>query len=84
MYLAYVFVRLGFRPLSLLDCRCVFFLVTQGLPYLSLFTPGAIRYDLNGLPAGSVTEGEILHARQACERILRFLTKLSVSIPLMR
>lgn len=58
--------------LSLLDCRCVFFLVTQGLPYLSLFTPGAIRYDLNGLPAGSVTEREILHARQACERILRF------------
>ncbi|MKM03344.1 hypothetical protein D6S11_26670 [Salmonella enterica subsp. enterica] len=44
----------------------------QGLPYLSLFTPGAIRYDLSGRPAGSVTEREILHARQACERILRF------------
>ncbi|ELC8790372.1 hypothetical protein RJV04_004786 [Salmonella enterica] len=58
--------------LTLTDCRCVFSLVTQGLPYLSLFTPGAVRYDLNGLPAGSVTEREILHARQACERILRF------------
>ncbi|ECZ8128478.1 hypothetical protein F8606_26525 [Salmonella enterica] len=58
--------------LTLPDCRCVFSLVTQGLPYLSLFTPGAIRYDLSGLPAGSVTEREILHARQACERILRF------------
>ncbi|HHR8284244.1 TPA: ProQ/FINO family protein [Salmonella enterica subsp. enterica serovar Muenchen] len=58
--------------LSLHDCRCVFSLVTQGLPYLSLFTPGAIRYDLCGLPAGSVTERDILHARQACERILRF------------
>ncbi|EBX2707273.1 hypothetical protein DJ252_21485 [Salmonella enterica subsp. enterica serovar Uzaramo] len=58
--------------LTLPDCRCVFSLVTQGLPYLSLFTPAAIRYDLNGLPAGSVTEREILHARQACERILRF------------
>ncbi|EBV3242449.1 hypothetical protein DOH76_23460 [Salmonella enterica subsp. enterica serovar Oranienburg] len=58
--------------LTLPDCRCVFSLVTQGLPYLSLFTPGVIRYDLSGLPAGSVTEREILHARQACERILRF------------
>lgn len=58
--------------LTLMDCRCVFSLVTQGLPYLSLFTPGAVRYDLNGLPAGSVTEREILHARQTCERILRF------------
>ncbi|EAS3780402.1 hypothetical protein D6F12_18520 [Salmonella enterica] len=58
--------------LTLMDCRCVFSLVTQGLHYLSLFTPGAVRYDLSGLPAGSVTEREILHARQACERILRF------------
>lgn len=58
--------------LTLPDCRCVFSRVTQALPYLSLFTPGAVRYDLNGLPAGSVTEREILHAQQACERILRF------------
>ncbi|ECC3917499.1 hypothetical protein CTQ69_26845 [Salmonella enterica subsp. diarizonae] len=58
--------------LTLLDCRCVFSLVTQGLPYLSLFTPGAIRYDLRGQPAGTVTERDVLHAQQACERILRF------------
>ncbi|ECC1750795.1 hypothetical protein FNI40_26295 [Salmonella enterica subsp. diarizonae] len=58
--------------LTLLDCRCVFSWVTQALPYLSLFTPGAVRYDLNGLPAGTVTERDVLHARQTCERILRF------------
>ncbi|ECI5214127.1 hypothetical protein DUQ17_19345 [Salmonella enterica subsp. diarizonae] len=58
--------------LTLLDCRCVFSWVTQALPYLSLFTPGTVRYDLNGLPAGTVTERDVLHARQTCERILRF------------
>ncbi|HAU2960806.1 TPA: hypothetical protein JC757_004713 [Salmonella enterica subsp. diarizonae] len=58
--------------LTLPDCRCVFSLVTQGLPYLSLFTPGAVRYDLSGLPASTVTEKEVLHACQTCERILRF------------
>ncbi|EHC7607601.1 hypothetical protein J7W50_004367 [Salmonella enterica] len=41
--------------LTLPDCRCVFSRVTQALPYLSLFTPGAVRYDLCGLPAGTVT-----------------------------
>ncbi|ECC9542629.1 hypothetical protein DTG28_23465 [Salmonella enterica subsp. salamae] len=55
--------------LTLLDCRCVFSWVTQALPYLSLFTPGAVRY---GLHAGTVTERDVLHARQTCERILRF------------
>ncbi|ECC6921349.1 hypothetical protein DAE56_21475 [Salmonella enterica] len=58
--------------LSVHDCRCVFTWVAQRLSYLRLFAPGAIRYDLNGLPAGAVTEREILHARQACERILLF------------
>ncbi|EBZ9911648.1 hypothetical protein EIE01_23115 [Salmonella enterica subsp. enterica serovar Mikawasima] len=58
--------------LTLLDCRCVFSWVTQALPYLSLFTPGAVRYDLCGQPAGTVTERDVLHARQTCERILRF------------
>ncbi|EDW8121692.1 hypothetical protein A9G83_004432 [Salmonella enterica subsp. enterica serovar Sundsvall] len=58
--------------LSLHDCRCVFSWVTHGLPYLRLFSPGAIRYDLNGLPAGSVSERDILHARQTTESILRF------------
>ncbi|EDJ7126670.1 hypothetical protein CHK60_23360 [Salmonella enterica subsp. enterica serovar Stanley] len=58
--------------LTLPDCRCVFSWVTQALPYLSLFTPGTVRYDLNGLPAGTVTERDVLHARQTCERILRF------------
>ncbi|ELQ6863874.1 hypothetical protein QRG94_005044 [Salmonella enterica] len=58
--------------LSLHDCRCVLSWVTHGLPYLRLFSPGAIRYDLNGLPAGSVSERDILHARQTTESILRF------------
>lgn len=58
--------------LSLHDCRCVFSWVTHGLPYLRLFSPGAVRYDLNGLPAGPVTERDILHARQTTENILRF------------
>ncbi|HCL5312766.1 TPA: hypothetical protein N2G38_005165 [Salmonella enterica] len=61
--------------LSVHDCRCVFTWVSQRLSYLSLFAPGALRYDLCGQPAGTVTEREILHARQACERILRFQQK---------
>ncbi|EJQ8148454.1 hypothetical protein N8J30_005078 [Salmonella enterica subsp. enterica serovar Newport] len=61
--------------LSVHDCRCVFTWVSQRLSYLSLFAPGAIRYDLCGQPAGTVSEREILHARQACERILRFQQK---------
>ncbi|HIB1616963.1 TPA: ProQ/FINO family protein [Salmonella enterica subsp. enterica serovar Muenchen] len=54
------------------DCRCVFAWVTRGLPYLRLFSPGAVRYDLNGLPAGTVSDREVLHARQITESILRF------------
>ncbi|OIN20842.1 hypothetical protein AO411_2031355, partial [Salmonella enterica subsp. enterica serovar Sarajane] len=46
------------------DCRCVFAWVTRGLPYLRLFSPGAVRYDLSGRPAGTVSERDILHARQ--------------------
>ncbi|HFW0075367.1 TPA: ProQ/FINO family protein, partial [Salmonella enterica subsp. enterica serovar Saintpaul] len=58
--------------LSLHDCRCVFSWVTQRLSYLRLFTPGAIRYDLSGLPAGTVSDSEIFNASVAVERILRF------------
>lgn len=57
------------------DCRCVFAWVTHGLPYLRLFSPGAVRYDLNGLPAGTVSDREVLHARQTAESILRFQKK---------
>ncbi|HCA3884874.1 TPA: hypothetical protein MPK85_005642 [Salmonella enterica] len=58
--------------LSLHDCRCVLSWVAQDLSYLSLFTPGALRYDLSGLPAGTVSDRDILYARQTTERILRF------------
>ncbi|HBJ6962157.1 TPA: hypothetical protein LC430_004921 [Salmonella enterica subsp. enterica serovar Duisburg] len=54
------------------DCRCVFAWVTHGLPYLRLFSPGAVRYDLCGLPAGTVSDREVLRARQITESILRF------------
>ncbi|EGJ3414568.1 hypothetical protein IHC78_001417 [Salmonella enterica subsp. houtenae] len=54
------------------DCRCVFSWVANGLPYLRLFSPGAVRYDLNGLAAGTVSDREVLRARQITESILRF------------
>ncbi|EID4586505.1 hypothetical protein LBZ99_004232 [Salmonella enterica] len=54
------------------DCRCVFSWVANRLPYLRLFSPGALRYDLNGLPAGTVSDREVLRARQITESILRF------------
>ncbi|EBH0780627.1 hypothetical protein FJ875_10035 [Salmonella enterica] len=54
------------------DCRCVFSWVANRLPYLRLFSPGAVRYDLNGLPAGTVSDREVLRARQITESILRF------------
>ncbi|EAY8179368.1 hypothetical protein ATP19_26485, partial [Salmonella enterica] len=52
--------------------RCVFSWVANRLPYLRLFSPGALRYDLNGLPAGTVSDREVLRARQITESILRF------------
>lgn len=58
--------------LSSHDCRCVFSWVANRLPYLRLFSPGAVRYDLNGLPAGTVSDREVLRARQITESILRF------------
>ncbi|ENM0556585.1 hypothetical protein AB6Q20_003668 [Salmonella enterica] len=54
------------------DCRCVFSWVASRLPYLRLFSPGAVRYDLCGLPAGTVSDREVLRARQTAESILRF------------
>lgn len=54
------------------DCRCVFSWVASRLPYLRLFSPCAVRYDLNGLPAGTVSDREVLRARQITESILRF------------
>ncbi|EAA9129432.1 hypothetical protein BZG88_21605 [Salmonella enterica] len=54
------------------DCRCVFSWVASRLPYLRLFSPGAVRYDLNGLPAGTVSDRDVLSASQARERILHF------------
>ncbi|EAW1322284.1 hypothetical protein AHX51_28375 [Salmonella enterica subsp. diarizonae] len=54
------------------DCRCVFSWVAGRLPYLRLFSPGAVRYDLNGLPAGTVSDRDVLSASQSRERILRF------------
>lgn len=58
--------------LSVHDCRCVFTWVSQRLSYLRLFAPGALRYDLNGLPAGTVSDADILSAALSVERILRF------------
>ncbi|ECZ8127594.1 hypothetical protein F8606_21545 [Salmonella enterica] len=58
--------------LSVHDCRCVFTWVSQRLSYLRLFAPGAIRYDLNGLPAGTVSDADILSAALSVKRILRF------------
>ncbi|ECN5336748.1 hypothetical protein GS72_21985 [Salmonella enterica subsp. enterica serovar Give] len=54
------------------DCRCVFSWVASRLPYLRLFSPGTVRYDLNGLPAGTVSDRDVLSASQSRERILRF------------
>ncbi|EJI4858810.1 hypothetical protein RTS15_004857 [Salmonella enterica] len=54
------------------DCRCVFSWVANRLPYLRLFSPGAVRYDLDGLPAGTVSDRDVLSASQSRERILRF------------
>lgn len=54
------------------DCRCVFSWVASRLPYLRLFSPGAVRYDLNGLPAGTVSDRDVLSARLKKENILRF------------
>lgn len=58
--------------LSVRDCRCVFTWVAQRLSYLRLFAPGAIRYDLCGQPAGTVSDADILSAALSVERILRF------------
>ncbi|HAK0381706.1 TPA: hypothetical protein H1O82_004432 [Salmonella enterica] len=58
--------------LSVHDCRCVFTWFSQRLSYLRLFTPGAIRYDLCGQPAGTVSDADILSAALSVERILRF------------
>ncbi|ENL9264134.1 hypothetical protein AB6K26_004575 [Salmonella enterica] len=54
------------------DCRCVFSWVASRLPYLRLFSPGAVRYDLNGLPVGTVSDRDVLSARLKNENILRF------------
>ncbi|ECG3201722.1 hypothetical protein NAK90_004184 [Salmonella enterica] len=54
------------------DCRCVFSWVASRLLYLRLFSPGAVRYDLNGLPAGTVSDRDVLSARLKNENILRF------------
>ncbi|EJA5030587.1 hypothetical protein MU985_005261 [Salmonella enterica] len=58
--------------LSLHDCRCVLSWVTGRLTYLCLFSHGAVRYDLDGVPSGTVSDRDILYARQTTERILRF------------
>lgn len=58
--------------LSVHDCRCVFTWVSRKLSYLRLFAPGALRYDLCGLPAGTVSDADILSAALSVERILRF------------
>ncbi|EDM1757743.1 hypothetical protein AH553_21695 [Salmonella enterica subsp. diarizonae] len=58
--------------LSVHDCRCVFTWVSRKLSYLRLFAPGALRYDLCGQPAGTVTDADILSAALSVERILRF------------
>lgn len=58
--------------LSVHDCRCVFTWVSQRLSYLRLFAPGALRYDLCGQPAGTVSDADILSAALSVERILRF------------
>lgn len=58
--------------LSLHDCRCVLSWVTGRLTYLCLFSTGAVRYDLDGVPSGTVSDRDILYARQTTERILRF------------
>ncbi|EBW2367050.1 hypothetical protein CBJ60_004490 [Salmonella enterica subsp. enterica serovar Ajiobo] len=61
--------------LSVHDCRCVFTWVSQRLSYLRLFAPGALRYDLCGQPAGTVSDADILSAALSVERILRFQQK---------
>lgn len=54
------------------DCRCVFSWVASRLSYLRLFSSGAVRYDLNGLPSGTVSDRDVFYARQTTERILLF------------
>ncbi|EDU3770990.1 hypothetical protein DAX92_27460 [Salmonella enterica subsp. enterica] len=58
--------------LSLHDCRCVLSWVTGRLTYLCLFSTGAVRYDLNGVPSGTVSDRDVFYAGQTTERILRF------------
>ncbi|EEC1444779.1 hypothetical protein GJY44_18070 [Salmonella enterica] len=59
--------------LSLHDCRCVLSWVTGRLTYLCLFSTGAVRYDLDGVPSGTVSDRDVFYAGQTTERILRFL-----------
>ncbi|EAM8425488.1 hypothetical protein RF20_26170 [Salmonella enterica] len=61
--------------LSLHDCRCVLSWVTGRLTYLCLFSHGAVRYDLDGVPSGTVSDRDVFYARQTTERILRFLDR---------
>ncbi|EDW0701306.1 hypothetical protein KV01_005856, partial [Salmonella enterica subsp. enterica] len=58
--------------LSLHDCRCVLSWVTGRLTYLCLFSHGAVRYDLDGVPSGTVSDRDVFYARQTTERILLF------------
>ncbi|HAF2715627.1 TPA: hypothetical protein G8M05_004974 [Salmonella enterica] len=62
------------------DCRCVFSWVASRLPYLRLFSPGAVRYDLNGLPAGTVSDRDVLSARLKNENILRFQARKAAEV----
>ncbi|EEC5004399.1 hypothetical protein GKT88_22730 [Salmonella enterica] len=57
--------------LSLHDCPWV----TGRLTYLCLFSTGAVRYDLDGVPSGTVSDRDVFYARQTAERILRFLAR---------
>lgn len=61
--------------LSLHDCRCVLSWVTGRLTYLCLFSHGAVRYDLDGVPSGTVSDRDVFYARQTTERILSFLAR---------
>ncbi|EIW3594276.1 hypothetical protein MC118_005334 [Salmonella enterica] len=61
--------------LSLHDCRCVLSWVTGRLTYLCLFSHGAVRYDLDGVSSGTVSDRDVFYARQTTERILLFLDR---------
>ncbi|HAF5680708.1 TPA: hypothetical protein G8N93_005397 [Salmonella enterica] len=50
---------------------CIFTWVSQQLSYLHLFSPEALRYDLHGQSAGSVSDDQIRNTRLSIERILR-------------